>query len=148
MKKSIIAMLCGFCVFFVSAQNRYGPPKQVRESFNREYPQSQPAQWHHANNGWSADFEDRDHGNGEVTAHFDRNGSLLDTHIPYDNNDVPAPVRERVSSRYPGSNNQEYTRIYRPGGDEIYQVHMRHKKRYRTLYVDGNGEQRTYQDRH
>ena len=148
MKKTIITMLCGFCVFFVSAQNRYNPPHQVRETFSREYPKSQSAHWHHTNNVWTADFEDRDHGNGEVTAHFDRNGSLLDTHIPYDNNDVPAPVRERVRSRYPGSNNHEYTRIYRPGGDVIYQVHLRNKKKSKTLYIDGNGEERTYQDRH
>jgi hypothetical protein len=148
MKKAIITTLCGLWVLFVCAQNRYNPPKQVRESFSREYPQSQPTQWHHVNNTWSVDFDDRDHGNGEVTAHFDRTGSFLDTHIYYDNNDVPAPVRDRVHSRYPGSNNDEYTRIYRPGQGDIYQVHVRHKNRYRTFYMNDKGEQRTYQDRH
>jgi hypothetical protein len=148
MKKSLITMLCGVSVFFAFSQSGYNPPGNLRQSFQKEYPQSQPTQWSHTKVGWSVTFEDRDHNNGEVTAHYDHTGRHLDTHVPYDNNDVPAPVMEKVRNKYPGSDNYAFTRIDRPGENGVYQVHLRHKKRYKTLYVEHNGQERDFHDRH
>jgi hypothetical protein len=148
MKKSLITVLCAGCFYFGFSQNDYNPPRHVRESFQKEYPQSQPGQWNHSSAGWSVNFDDRDHNNGEVTAHFDGSGRHIDTHVPYDNNDVPAPVMDHVRSRYPGSDQYDVTRIDR-SGQGVYQFRLRHQKKSRTLYLDENGQQRNdYRDRH
>jgi len=148
MKKRLITTLCGMWALIAFAQSNNTPPRHVRESFQKEYPQSQPTQWHHTNNGWNADFEDRDHNNGEVTAHFDVNGKYFDTHVLFENNDVPVTVRDRVHSQYPGSENNEYTRINRYDQSNVYQVKVRHHNKYRTVYMNDRGHEVQYHDRH
>src|ERR1700676_3688075 len=106
MKRSLTTIMLGICVFFGFSQNGHTPPGNVSRSFQKEYPQSQPSQWNHSNAvGWSATFEDKDHNNGEATAYFDQKGRHVDTHTPYDNQDVPQPVRDHVKSSYAGSDN-------------------------------------------
>ncbi len=141
-------MLFGLGVIFAFSQNGHNPPDNVRKSFQKEYPKSQPANWNQSKTGWSVDFEDKDHNNGEATAHFDASGSHVDTHVPYDNNDVPAPVIENVNSSYPGSDNQEYTRIDRPGESGVYQVNLSQHGTPKTVYMDNKGEKKNYRDKH
>src|SRR5665213_190292 len=148
MKKVILLFLGGFSVFVAFSQDRNGPPDNIRQSFQKQYPQSQPNQWKHTGGSWNVNFEDRDHDNGESTAHFDRTGRHVDTHIPYDNQDVPAPVMDRMQNRYPGSDSYAFTRIERGDGHPVFQVHFRHRRKFRTLYVDERGRERQYQDRH
>ena len=148
MKKTLITVLCGMWALIGFAQSHNTPPRQVRESFQKEYPQSHPTRWNHTNNGWYADFEDRDHNYGEVTAHFNANGKYFDTHVLFENNDVPAPVRDQVHSRYPGSANYEYTRINRYDQSNVYQVKFKHHHKNKTLYVDDRGHEVQYHDRH
>jgi hypothetical protein len=148
MKRSLITLILGICVFLGFSQNEYNPPRNVTQSFQREYPQSQPSQWSHSSVGWSVTFEDRDHNNGEAVAHFDQSGRHVDTHIPYDEHDVPAPVRDHVRRSYTGAGDYEYTRIDRPGEQGVYMTHFKHHKRYRTVYVDHSGHERDYRDHH
>jgi hypothetical protein len=54
-----------------------------------------------------------------VTAHFTDNGDHNDTHVPYDRNDVPAPVTNKVKYNYPGYGNADFTRIDRADGNFI-----------------------------
>jgi hypothetical protein len=148
MKKSIITVLFGMGVFFAFSQKGNNPPDNVSKSFQKEYPKSQPAQWTQSKTGWNVDFEDKDNNNGEATAHFDANGKHLDTRVPYDNKDVPAPVVKNVKSRYPGSDNLEYTRIDRPGEAGVYQVNLSDKGAKKTVYMDNKGQQKDYKDNH
>jgi hypothetical protein len=140
MKKTIIAIVCILCVQVSFSQDRRDPPSSVRNSFHREYPQSQPSQWSHVNGEWSVNFEDRDHDNGEVTAHFDIHGRHLATHVPYDDHDVPDPVMSSVRSRYPGSD-YEFTRIDHPHRNSQFEVKVRSKNRHRTVYMDERGRE-------
>jgi hypothetical protein len=141
-------MLLGLGVFFAFSQNEHNPPDNVSKQFHKEYPQSQSANWNQSKTGWSVDFEDKDHNNGEATAHFDAGGRHMDTHVPYDNNDVPAPIAERVNKSYPGSDDLEYTRIDRPGESGTYQVNLRQHGTRKTVYMDNKGEKKNYRDKH
>ena len=142
---TILFVLINYCSF---AQGDQNPPRSVRETFQKTYPQSQPTRWDHNSLGWSVIFEDRDHDNGEVTAHFDNEGRHQDTHVYYDNKDVPDPVMNNLRQRYNGSDNYEFTRIDRPQKENIYQAHFRHHNRNMTRYMDERGNERTYHDRH
>ncbi len=148
MKKVILLFLSAFTFLLTFSQNGYNPPDNVRQGFQRQYPQSQATQWSHEGGNWNVNFEDRDHGNGESTAHFDGAGRHIDTHIPYDNHDVPGPVMDRMRNHYPGSDDYAFTRIERDDDRGVFQVHFRHRKRYRTIYMDERGREREYHDRH
>jgi hypothetical protein len=149
MKRSSITMIFGICVFFGFSQNGHNPPRNVSQSFQKEYPQSKPSQWSSsAGGGWSATFEDKDHNNGEATAYFDQKGRHVDTHIPYDNQDVPKPVRDHVKSSYAGSDNNDFTRIDRPGEQSVYMTNVKDNKKSRTVYTDDAGHEKSYTDQH
>jgi hypothetical protein len=148
MKKIVFTLLSGICCFYGFSQNRHTPPGNVSQSFQREYPQSKPSEWNHSNAGWSVTFEDRDHNNGEATAYFDQSGRHTETHIPYDNQDVPGPVSDHVRKSYAGADNYEYTRIERTGEKPVYMTHFRHRKKYKTVYVDYSGHESAYRNRY
>jgi hypothetical protein len=142
MKQILMTIFLGTIAAFAFSQPGHRPPEAVRGSFQQEYPHSKPSHWTHSTSGWSVEFEDKDHDNGEVTAHFDAGGRHLDTQIPYDEGDVPAMVKDNLHKRYPGSDHYEYTRIDRAGDRPFYKARFIHKKRYRTMYVDQQGEHR------
>ena len=144
MKKYFIALLFGVVVSFAFPQSSHHPPRAVSESFQKEYPHSTPSHWSHSATGWSVDFDDKDFDNGEVTAHFDSRGKHLETQIPYDDGDVPAPVKDNLRKQYPGSDHYEYTRIDRPGNKPVYKARFMHENKYKSTYVDQNGERQNY----
>jgi hypothetical protein len=144
MKKILMTILSGVMVSFAFPQSGHHPPRAVSESFQKEYPHSKPSRWTHSTTGWSVEFEDKDFDNGEVTAHFDSRGRHMDTQIPYDDGDVPAMVKDNLHKRYPGSDHYEYTRIDRDGDKPLYKAKFIHKKKYKTMYVDQQGEHRNY----
>ncbi len=146
--KKIMKKILGICVAtFISvamfAQHSYNPPTAVVNGFHKTYPKSEAGQWSHTSTGWSVTFDDRDHDNGEAVAHFDKYGRHRDTYIPYDNNDVPSNVMERVQKKYPGDD-YEFTHIERRSGGNLYKVRMRHHNRYKTFYVDEHGNYKQY----
>ena len=130
----LLAAQCGF------AQNRHEPPSSVRESFQKDYPRSQPGNWSHSSTGWSVSFDDRDNDNGNVTAHFDTRGRHTDTYIRYDGNDVPNEVSKAIHNRYPDAMDYRYTCIERPRG-EVYEATFRSHGRTHTMYLDGKGHE-------
>src|ERR1700730_16096411 len=146
MKKTIVTILFGMGVFFAFSQNGHNPPENVRNYFQKEYPKSKPTSWTQTKTGWNADFEDKDHDNREANAHFDTKGRHIDTQVPYDNKDVPAPVAKNVKSKYPGSDNLEYTRIDKPGETGVYKVNLSHKGTKKTVYMDNKGQEKNYHE--
>jgi hypothetical protein len=150
MKKSITTMFLGFCFVVGFSQNDHTPPRNISQSFSREYPQSRAAQWSRSNNEWSVSFEDNDHNNGEVTAHFDFTGRHIDTHIPYDNQDVPPTVTNHMRNQYGPSETYEYTRIDHKGEKPVYMSHYKNDRGDKTIYMDNNGREREkqYRDKH
>jgi hypothetical protein len=148
MKKFLLTIPGLFCIFIAFSQNNHRPPTTVQKSFQNDYPQSKSGQWSHSSGSWNVSFTDKDHNNGEVTAHFNDNGDHTDTHVPYDRNDVPAPVTNNVKNNYSGYGNADFTRIDRADGNSVYQVNLKNKNAHKTLYMDERGNEAKYQDRH
>jgi hypothetical protein len=148
MKKFLLTIPGLFCIFIVFSQNNHRPPTAVRKSFQNDYPQSKSGQWSHSRGGWNVSFTDKDHDNGEVTAHFNDNGDHTDTHVPYDRNDVPAPVKDNVRNNYSGYGNADFTRIDRADGNSVYQVNLKNKNAHKTVYMNERGKETKYQDSH
>jgi hypothetical protein len=148
MKKFLLTIPALFCIFIAFSQNHRRPPTTVQKSFQHDYPQSKPGQWSYSGGIWNVSFTDKDHDNGEVTAHYSGNGEHTDTYIPYDRNDVPAPVAENVKKNYSGYSNSEFTRIDRADGNSVYRVNLKSKKAHKTVYVDERGNETKYRDSH
>ena len=134
--------------FLVIPHYNHTPPKNVSQSFQKEYPHSQPSQWSQSNGGWSVSFKDKDHNNGEATAYFEASGRHVDTHIPYDSHDVPSTVKNHVHNSYGGSDSYAYTRIDRYGEKSVYKTQVKHKNQKKAIYMDNDGHEREYQDKH
>jgi len=83
-----------------------------------------------------------------MVAHYDRNGHHLDSHIPYNRNDVPPAVVEKAQKNYPGGRNYNYTRIEHPGQQPLFQISLNLGGSNKTLYVDDHGREKKYNDHH
>jgi hypothetical protein len=151
MKKAMFLTLISFAVAgqLIAQDSRHRAPASVRQSFQRDYPEARNPDWSSSNGQWSASFTDHSqYDRGEMVAHYDRSGHHVDSHIPYDRNDVPQAVVERTQRSYPGGRDYNYTRIERPGGQPLFQVDLHVQGRNRTVYVDENGRERKYSHRH
>jgi len=148
MKISLLTLFLGLSVFFGFSQSDHKPPQNVTQSFQRDYPQSQPAHWSQSSVGWSVSFEDIDHNNGEAVAYFDMAGRHVDTHTPYENHDVPPTVKNHMKVSYGGTNHYDYTRIDHYGEKDVYASHYKDKKQDKTVYMDNGGHERDYHDNH
>jgi len=150
MKKILLGslILLAGSTMFAQSRDRQAPTR-VQKTFQHDYPDARDPHWNNTNGQWHADFNDGSrYDRGEMTAHYDQQGRHIDSHIPYDRNDVPAPVVNRTERRYPGARDYEYTRIERGNNRNFYRVKLRHQGRYRTLYMDDNGRDKQYSDRH
>lgn len=143
---TIFLFLCGIVGF---SQMNHLPPDNITRSFQREYPKSQPTDWKKAHDGgWNVTFDDKDHDNGEAMAYYSKSGRRYDTHIPYDNKDVPSTVSNHMRKQYGGTSEYEYTRIDRPGEKTVYLTHYKHKNNYKAVYINQDGHERDYHDRY
>ena len=148
MKKILLTISALFCIIIAFSQHSHRPPTAVQKSFQHDYPQSKPGHWSHSGGNWNVSFTDRDYDNGEVTAHYADNGEHNDTYIPYDRNDVPAPVSDNVKRHYSSYGNADFTRIEQADGNSVYRVKMKNKRAHRTVYVDEQGNETRYRDSH
>ncbi|HEV9037090.1 MAG TPA: hypothetical protein VGQ51_10730 [Puia sp.] len=151
--KSIILVLGALAIAQIAPaqehRNQQQVPSNVRNSFQRDYPKAGDTRWSESGGQWHADFTDRSpKDRGEMTAHYDRHGRHIDSHIPYDDRDVPSEVRRRTEHRYPHGRDYSYTRIEHPGGQPLFQVSLNLGGAHKTTYVDDQGRPRTYHDGH
>jgi hypothetical protein len=124
-------------------------PSGVQRSFHRDYPEARDPRWSSSHSQWHADFNDQSrYDRGAMVAHYDQGGRHLDSHIPYDHNDVPSAVVDRSQSHYPDGRGYTYTRIEQPGARSLFQVNLNLQGRNKTLYMDENGRERKYHDSH
>lgn len=151
MKKSFLVLLLLVPAGLLVAQSRSRQaPEPIQQSFHKDYPDAGNPRWSQSNGEWHADFTDRSSDDrGEMVAHYGRNGRHIDSHIPYNREDVPAPVLEKAKRHYHGGRNYRFTQIERPGeNNALFQVRVNLNGRDRTTYLDENGRSREYQDRH
>jgi hypothetical protein len=124
-------------------------PNTVQHNFKRDYPDAKDTRWSSAGGEWHADFTDHSpQDRGEMVAHYDRTGHHIDSHIPYDRNDVPSPVIHNIEKRYPGASDHSFTRIEKPGTKPVFQVTMNLGGKRTNKYVDDQGRERSYADHH
>ena len=133
----------------LSAQSTHSrkAPSTVTESFQKDYPDAKQPQWKQNNGQWNANFKSGSD-NHSVAAYYDGKGKHIDSHVNLRKNDVPAPVAEKVSSRYPGGHVSQYTKIERPADKEVYQVKVKQHNKSRTVYMDAEGKDQSYHDHH
>ena len=134
----------------LAAQDRHQQaPAAIQRSFQRDYPEARNPQWSSDHGQWHANFEDHSrYDRGEMVAHYNQYGHHIDSHIPYDRNDVPPVVIHKTERTYPGARDYSYTRIEHPGGQPLFQVSLNLQGRNRTVYLDDNGREKRYNDRH
>jgi hypothetical protein len=146
---SLLVLLPGLSVLAQDHSDRYQqPPEPVRQSFQRQYPQAENPQWNQQYGQWNAHFNDKGpESRGEMIAHYDHEGTNIDSHIRYDQHDVPAPVNQWAHSRY-RHGHYEYTRIERPGDDGFFEVKINLGGKTHINYVDEYGHERTYDNHH
>jgi hypothetical protein len=123
-------------------------PSSVQHSFQRDYPEARDPHWTQEHGQWHADFEDHSrYDRGEMVAHYDHYGHHIDSHIPYDPNDVPRPVIERTHRHY-HARDYSYERIERPNAQPLFRVSLNLDGGQKTVYMDENGRERMHNDHH
>jgi hypothetical protein len=149
MKKTVFIVAAVFSSYALMAQGHYQQaPEPVRHSFEHQYPQATKPEWSQQNGQWHARFNDQGpESRGEMVAHYGHDGRNIDSHIPYDRQDVPAPVSHWAQRRYKHGT-YEYTRIERPGEEGFFQVRVNIGGKYHTSYVDEQGREKVYRDQH
>jgi hypothetical protein len=149
MKNLILFLSIAFCGNEVLAQGHYYPPQNIQDAYRHDYPGSEKPIWVQINGEWRAQF--RDHGPddlGEMTAYYDRFGHRLDTHIPYDREDVPPVVLDRHRQIFKDGRITGYNRIVGPDEHTVFEIQFNHKGRSRSAYYDEDGRDRQYDDHH
>jgi hypothetical protein len=148
MMNRIISSLCLLILGGTAFSQESNPPGDVRESFHKDYPHSQPAKWNEESEGYNVNFNDRDNDNGESVAHYHANGKHVDTHTYYDYRDIPQPVTEHMNRKYSGAKDYRVVRIERHTRPDMYEVHFTHKMFRHEIYVDEHGREHEYHDYH
>lgn len=123
--------------------NHRNVPSKVQSTFQQDYPNAHNTQWKNANGEWHGTYKDEN--NRDVQTHYRSNGQRIDTHISYGQNDLPEKVRTNLSDRYHEKGNYKAYKIERNNSTPLYQV-RRHNGQ--TIYMDENGNKKTYRDHH
>jgi hypothetical protein len=111
-------------------------PSTVIQSYQKDYPTyyNNNTTWEWRNNAWHTRYRDTDHNNRNVDVYYDNNGNRVVTESDWDNDDVPATLRDKIKTSYNTQNYKVY-RIDRPTTGTVYRVSL-NGKRY---YYDENG---------
>ena len=149
MKKILFGLLCmsSFSLFAQdnrensNHQNRGNVPAPVQRSFQKDYPNVQNPQWNNSNGQWHGTYKDQN--NRNVQSNYNTRGQRIDTHVEYDNKELPDNVRNTANKRY--SSSYKTYRIERPNSQPLFQIKTQNGH---TVYMDENGRQRKYNDRH
>ncbi len=149
MKKTMIAVILLISGGFLFAQERHHDvPDQVRQNFQHDYPDARQTHWNQSNGHWHASFNDQSpRGRGEMIAHYDQDGRHLDSHIPYDDHDVPPAIMEHLQNKY-RRGHYRFERIEAPDNTGFFRVMIRLGGRNRIVFMNEQGEERPYEDRH
>jgi hypothetical protein len=150
MKKTlfIVILSVAICGAGIAQDRDRQVPSSVQHAFQRDYPDAREPHWTSDHGQWHADFDDHSrYDRGEMVAHYDRYGRHIDSHIPYDPNDVPRPVMERMHRRY-HARDYYFERIERPHAEPLFRVNLSLDGGQKTVYMDEYGHERMHSDRH
>ncbi len=95
-------------------------PATVMQTFERMYPGVR-AQWEKDDHQYKAEFRK---GRNETEAWFKKNGTWTRTETDVNPQDLPAPVKEYVRSKYPNSRIDDADLIEKPNKGSYYELEI------------------------
>lgn len=115
-----------------------GVPDAVRESFRKSFPNASGVKWSQEGaNLYEAEFKMN---GGEVSALYDKDGTLKETEIEIKATELPAPVIEALKRAAGGRKIREAARIVRAADQSVvYEAAIRKGFRSRDLLFDASG---------
>ena len=143
MKKIFLVLV--FCtgstmIFAQHKENRKDPPAEVQRSWKKDFPDRDNEAWEWKNNQWSTGYKDKDHNNRHVKVFYDKNGKKKYSQTEWDRKDLPAPVQNRIRSKYHMDNYSAY-KVDRPAGGFYFQVTFGNNQ---IVYLDNQGRETSH----
>jgi hypothetical protein len=128
-------------------RNQYQPPQTVQQNWQRDHQGVSNPTWEQRNGQWHARYQDQ-RTNRNVDTYYDTRGRQVDTHIPWDRNQMPQDADRRIRSRY-HARDYQVTRIERPNSQgSLFQILLNLGSNRKTIYTDEHGNEVRYRDRH
>ncbi|MBY0478737.1 MAG: hypothetical protein K2Q24_13905 [Chitinophagaceae bacterium] len=120
-----------------NSKTRINIPTQVRNSFNRDYPNAMNAVWTKNRGDWTVTFGNS---NWNSTATYHSNGERVDTRTPVRRDETPQPVQEEILKRFPQTNPKDIIRIEKPKNPNLFQVVVEQAGKIKTMVFDEKGK--------
>ncbi len=120
-----------------NSKTRINIPTQVRNSFNRDYPNAMNAVWTKNKGDWTVTFGNS---NWNSTATYHSNGERVDTRTPVRRDETPQPVQEEILKRFPQTNPKDIIRIEKPKNPNLFQVVVEQAGKIKTMVFDEKGK--------
>jgi len=136
MKKNILSYMA--CIMIcLPAICQLKVPDAVKLTFTTKFPGASEVKWEKENkNELEANFKM----NGtEVSANFSLDGTWVETETTIPANELPAPVTNAVTAKYPGAVYERTEKIDKPGGKILYEVNIIVNRKKKELELDPNG---------
>ena len=115
-------------------------PANVRQSYQREHPNTKETHWKNENGQWHVTYRDQDDKNYDV--YYDNDGRRMDRGGDADAQ-LPYKLKRRLDRRYHTS--YQAHRMDRPGSDVIFKISLGDGS---VMYYDENGRRRNDIDEH
>ena len=113
------------------------PPKIVRDSFAKKFPNATKVIWGKENpKEWEAEFTLE--GN-KFSANYGNDGSWIETEKVIKYRDLPKPVLLAISTHYPGWKISEADEIETPKNGKTYEVDLKKGKKKKEVNYKANG---------
>jgi hypothetical protein len=134
MKKLALMMVAGLITSFAIAQKLSDKdvPQPVKSAFQKAYPNAKEVKWEKEGSNYEAEF---DYNKADHSVLFDANGSLIETEVEIEVNQLPKGVLEYVAKNYQGQKIKEAAKITDAKGVVTYEAEIKGK----DLIFDSNG---------
>lgn len=99
---------------------RQNIPTQVRNAFQRDYPNATQVSWTKDRGNWTVQFQGPYMFRSVATYHS--NGRRVDTQTPWRRQDTPGRVLDSVLRRFPRSRPGDIFKIERPGLPDLFRI--------------------------
>jgi hypothetical protein len=113
-------------------------PNNVRDAFQRDYPNATNVSWSKYRGDWTVAFRD---GLNMSTAVYHANGERRDTRTPVAKNEIPGNVLDSILKRHPGPWLQDAIKIQLPNMlNNIYRFKINEQGAPAYYYYNSNGQ--------
>lgn len=129
-----------------NSYNAYQTPERVRNGWNRDHPNAETPTWHREGRHWDAEYRDPYTGN-TINTYYNRRGKVMDTHTQWEQRYLPQGFDNRIWNRY-HTHDYRVTKIDRPRKSSLFQISLNLGGDNRLIYMDEQGNEVHYRDRH